>query len=127
MSAASRPPSSLDRPLTRRGCLVGTLIWLAVMVLPLAALLLALRGEVTWRRGEFTEDRVWVVKESNAGGLGWSSARVLSDERPVDGPVCVRTQVRFLLWRGASESLAFCECYVLSRTTGTLETFGSCE
>jgi hypothetical protein len=126
MTAAPRPPSAFDRPLSRSGCLLGGLLWLAVMALPLAALWLAARGEVTWRRGEFTEDRLWLVNESGAQGLGWSSARVASDQRPVDGPVCVRTQVRFLLWKGTSENLAFCECYVVSRAAGGLEAFGSC-
>jgi len=67
-----------------------------------------------------------IVKEAEAGGLGWSSARVTTDQRPLDGPVCVRTRVRFLLWKGTSESLTFCECFVLSRATGGLESSGSC-
>ena len=126
MTACPRLPSPLDRPLSRRGCLAGLLLWACLMTVPLAAVILAVRGEVAWQRGEFVEDRVWIVKEAEAGGLGWSSARVTTDQRPLDGPVCVRTRVRFLLWKGTSESLTFCECFVLSRATGGLEASGSC-
>jgi hypothetical protein len=102
--------------MTRRGCLLGCLVWLVVMTLPLIALLLAVRGELAWRRGDFVEDRVWLVRTDDlpgeeAAGLAYASTRLLPDPNAPAGRVCVRTRVTFLLWRGASESFDYCECY----------------
>jgi hypothetical protein len=111
--------------------LLGGLAWLLVMLLPLAALWLAVRGEVTWRRGELVEDRVWLVRSENVrgqtspGGLALSSSRVISDARAQSGPVCVRTNVRIWLWRVPSETLAYCECY-LPDPGGNLALQGAC-
>ena len=112
--------------MTRRGCVLGLLAWLCVMSLPVVAFLLAMRGELAWRRGEFVEDRLWLVRDPQANGLAYSASRIVSDQRPVDGPVCVRTQVTFLLWQGRSEALGFCECFGLSPLTGTYEPAGEC-
>ena len=132
MSAvAARRPGAGDKPLTRRGCVLGVSIWLALMLLPVCALLLALRGEVAWRRGEFVEDRLWLVQSdtrsgnSAAAGLAYSMTRIVSDQRPVDGPVCLRTRVFFLLWRGASERLTYCECHA-PRAAGDFDFMGEC-
>jgi hypothetical protein len=100
--------------MTRRGCVVGCLIWLVVMILPLFAVILAIRGELSWRRGEFVEDRIWIVRTDDApgeeaAGLAYSSTRLVGGAP--EGQVCVRTRIRFFLWRGASESFEYCECY----------------
>lgn len=106
--------------MTWRGCLLGGLLWLVVMLLPLAALWLAMRGEVAWRRGELVEDRVWIVQSENSrgqsspGGVAYSRSRIISDARAQAGPVCVRTQVRFWLWRAPGEAVEYCECYAAS-------------
>ncbi len=114
--APARPPRAGDRPMTRRGCVLGVAAWLVVMSLPLCALLLAVRGELAWRRGDFAEDRVWVVRQAggagpdSAAGLAYSRTRVAGRPSP-GGDLCTRTQVYFLLWRGQSETVAYCECY----------------
>jgi hypothetical protein len=106
-----------SRPMSRTGCVVSVLVWLCVMTVPFLALLLAMRGELTWRRGEFVEDRLWLVNaetgigRGSASGIGYSASRVISDDRAADGPVCARTSVYFFLWQGKSESVSFCECY----------------
>jgi len=119
--------------MTWRGCLLASGLWLIVMTLPCCALVLAVRQEVTWRRGDFVEDRLWIVRgEAGPGrqavsGLGYSAARVISDQRPADGPVCVRTRVYFLLWRGQSERVEFCECFTPRPAPGGgFEASGSC-
>ncbi len=102
--------------MTRRGCALGCLAWLLVMTLPLLALILAVRGELAWQRGDFVEDRLWLVRTDDvpgeeAAGLAYSSTRLVRDPAAPAGRVCVRTRVTFLLWRGNSESFGYCECY----------------
>ena len=115
--------------MSRLGCLLGFLAWLFVMTVPLLGFMLAVRGEFTWRRSEFVEDRVWLISAENSSGdergLGYSAARVVSDQTAADGPICVRTRVNFLLWRGRSEHLEFCDCYLRS-VNGGYEPNGSC-
>ena len=108
--------------MTRSGCLLGVVGWLLIMTLPLCALVFAARGEFSWQRGAFVEDRLWLVNQPDspgqegASGLAYSATRVASREASEAGPerVCVRTNVVFFLWRGQSEALNFCECYLAS-------------
>jgi len=117
--------------MSRAGCVAGVLVWLCVMTVPFMALLLAIRGELTLRRGDFVEDRLWLVNAETgvgkgiASGIGYSTTRVVSDQTAADGPVCVRTNVYFLLWQGQSESVTFCECYVTTEGGGYASQ-GSC-
>lgn len=108
--------------LRRAGYSGGCLVWLTVMCLPLAAFVLAVNGEMTWARGEFVNDRLWLIREAEQEGLGYSSARVVLNQEPVDGPICVRTRVTFLLWKGSGEAAEYCECY----TAGRHEPAGEC-
>ena len=118
-----------SKPLSRLGCWLGCFTWLFVLIAPLLAFMLAVRGELTWRRGEFVEDRLWLITAASASGdergLGYSAARILSDQTASGGPLCVRTRVSFLLWRGKSEQVEFCECYTRS-ASGAYEANGSC-
>ncbi|MEK7278413.1 MAG: hypothetical protein AAB427_13770 [Chloroflexota bacterium] len=95
------------------GYILGFLLWLVVMLAPCAAITLALRGEINWQRNEYDGDRVWLIQERDQRGLGYSAVRLVGDERPTDGPVCVQTTVRFLLWEGSAEGqdTEYCECY----------------
>ncbi len=110
--------------LRRAGYSGGCLLWLFVMCLPLAAFVLAVNGELSWERGEFARDRLWLVRETEQEGLGYAAARVISNEEAVDGPICVRTRVYFLLWKGSADegNVAYCECY----TAGLHELAGEC-
>jgi len=101
------------------------------MTAPLFALVLAVKGELTWRRGDLVEDRVWLVNnraepgQDEAHGIAYSSARLLSNPAPANGPVCVRTHVYFWLWQGHSENVAYCDCYT-SAPGGGYTSNGSC-
>lgn len=80
------------------------------MALPVLALLLAMRGDLSWHRGEYVHDRIWLVTESNERGLGWASTRLNSKAHET---VCLSTTVRFWLWKGNSPAFGthYCECY----------------
>ena len=113
---------SADRPVSRRSCLVAVSLWLCFAIGPCFAIALAMRGELSWKRGNFVEDRVWIVNEAEASGLAYSSARVIS--APTDGQVCARTRVYFLLWKGQGENTTYCECY--RPAPGGYESTGKC-
>jgi hypothetical protein len=119
--------------MSRAGCAAWALVWLCVMTVPFLALLLAMRGELTWRRGGFVEDRLWLVNaetgvgNGSASGIGYSATRVVSDQIAADGRLCVRTNVYFLLWKGKSEGVTYCECYVKRPAEGgSYESDGNC-
>lgn len=111
------------RPVSRGCCLSGVLGLVLLAIAPCLLFVFVSTGELRWQRGDFVEDRLWLVQESDAAGLGYSSARLLP--RTPNGPICVRTRVIFLLWQGASENLTYCECYAPS-ANGQYEYTGSC-
>ena len=122
-----------QKPMTRRGCLLGVMAWLLIMALPLCALVFAMRGEMGWQRGPFVEDRIWLVNlegapgQETASGLAYSATRLSAQPsaRPTD--ICVKTSVYFLLWRGQSESLSYCECYQPNpAASGGYDPLGAC-
>ena len=118
--------------MTRRGCLFGVLAWALVMSLPICVLLVALRGEVGWQRGPFTDDRLWVVyaDEGSRGlrpsGIAYAATRVVTGRTAQDEPVCVTTRVQFWMWRGENEAVTYCECYT-PLAGGAYEAAGACE
>ena len=103
--------------MTRRGCMLGVALWLLIISLPFCAVLFAIRGEVSWRRGPIVEDRLWLVNlngapgEESASGLAYSATRLVSNPAAVEGRVCARTHVYFWLWRGRGDAADYCECY----------------
>ena len=122
----------MNKPMTRRGCWLGVLIWAVVMALPACGLWLAVQGQVAWERGPFTEDRLWLVRTDTDGrgervsGLAYGAMRISSGRPDSDAPVCVTTRVYFFLWRGESERVSYCECYAPTEGGG-YEAAGVCE
>jgi hypothetical protein len=119
----SQTVSADRRPVSRGCCLAGVLGLVILAIAPCLVFSLVSTGELDWKRGEFVEDRLWLVQEPDAAGLGYSSARIIS--RQADGPICVRTNVIFVLWQGASENLDYCECYA-PNASGHYDYTGSC-
>lgn len=111
------------RPVSRGCCLAGVLGLVILAIAPCLLFTLVSTGELHWQRGEFVEDRVWLVQEPDAAGLGYSSTRITT--REAQGQVCVRTNVTFLLWQGTSENLNYCECYA-PNTQGQYDYTGRC-
>jgi hypothetical protein len=120
---AARPTVDMNRPVSGVSCLMAAAVWLFFAIAPCLAIALAMRGELVWSRGEFVEDRVWVVNEPEAAGLGYSAARLVRSQAA--GAPCVRTHVYFLLWKGASETTEYCECYTQA-ADGSYELTGGC-
>lgn len=98
------------RPLRRTGCILGLLIWFAILLLPCFLIVLAVQGEITLTTGSAPgqQTRLWLVSEPDERGLAVSSAAVT--ERGSNA-LCVETSVRFYLWAGQAEPSLYCECY----------------
>jgi len=118
--------------MTRRGCLVGLVLWLLIVTVPFCVVLFAIRGEFTWHRGPIVEDRLWLVNlngaagEESASGLAYSSTRLVGSPTPT-GRVCAQTHVVFLLWRGQSAPADYCECYQpRPGSPGSYDPVGAC-
>ena len=131
--SSARPRTAADKPITRRGCLMGLAAWLLIITVPFCVVLFAIRGEVAWHRGPIVEDRLWLVNlngavgDESAGGLAYSSTRLVANPAAADGRVCARTHVIFLLWRGNSQPSDYCECYQpRPAPLGGFDSLGSC-
>ena len=117
--------------MTRRGCLAGLLVWLVVITVPFCLILFAIRGDVSWRRGVLTQDRLWLVAaepgQGSAAGVAYSATRLVASPAEPQGAVCARTTVYFFLWRGQSETISYCECYQPRTAPETgIDLIGSC-
>lgn len=112
---------TLKRLLRGPGYFVLLVLWLLVMSLPCFAFALAARGELGWRRGEHTSDRLWLIQERDQKGLGYQAERRI--QNGAAGAVCVRNTVSFLLWEGSAqeENAAYCECYAADGTASGME------
>lgn len=107
------------------GCLVSLLAGLIGALIVFQTIKLAAQGEIRLGGGELTPNRIWVVREGDIQGLGWSTGRVVAGSR--SGPrVCVRTKVSFLLWRadGPAQPADFCDCF--QRSGGGWQPAGAC-
>lgn len=88
--------------------LLSILVWLFVMSLPLAAFLIATRGEIQLGGDTNSNIRIFLVQESEAQGLGLEWSRQHGD---TEG--CAKTTVRYLLWEGSEpgQGVEYCRCY----------------
>lgn len=126
-SAPDPPPANAGRQgiTPAFGCILSVLIGGGGMLVFIAAMTLALRGELTFARGTPGEIRLWSIAEPEDQGLGISTARRVSLSE--DGKrECDIRQVRFLLWRSETPAPAtsYCECY--ARTSQGWESLGAC-
>lgn len=106
------------KPLRYVGYALLLLLWLIAMLSPCFAIALASRGEISWQRSEHDGDRIWLIQERDQKGIGYHAERVISDQRPTDGPLCVKSTIRFFLWEGSAEgqNAEYCECYASDGT-----------
>jgi hypothetical protein len=121
-------PAEMSKPMpfsARTGCLIASMTGLVLIVLCLASAQLLARGEIVWEQGELRQNRVWLLREVEAQGLGYSHMRIVSGSERA-GQACVRTTVEFLLWSGGQGEAGsmYCECFRLE--TGGWRAAGEC-
>lgn len=102
------------------GCFISLITGaLAVMVF-FFVLTLAKQGEVSFKRGELGEIRIWLIRQGENRGLGLSSTRIVHGSERA-GEACVETKVQFLLWKSGEgiQNTNYCECYRLQGESWT--------
>lgn len=106
------PPQKAGLPRSeialRTAIVLATLLVFALIGL---MFVVAIRGEVTWQRGELAGDRLFLIMERRQRGLGWEHVGSTGQAPATGGQVCTRTTVRYYLWEGQGENITYCECY----------------
>lgn len=100
--------------------LLMILIWLFLISLPLFAFSLAARNQFQWGTPESSHIRLFLIQERDAEGIGLEITRSVTTD-----PVCLATTVRYVMWAGSADDVAFCQCsdnesgYMLPAVPGT--------
>lgn len=92
------------------------LIWLAIMILPALAFILARNGQFQIGRADDRHWRVFLIQEAETEGLGLErSSRVPPPDNAGEPARCLRTTVGYWLWSGeasnADYTTAYCQCF----------------
>lgn len=97
-------------PLRRIGCGLLLVIWFSILLLPCFLIVLAVQQEIVVSQGGAPGQqlRLWLISEADERGLGISTASV---RQTSPNALCVQTNVRFLMWSGHDDPLAYCDCY----------------
>lgn len=108
------------------GCLLSIGIGLLAAFIVFQGLKLVRQGELSLGGGELTPRRVWLVSGPDNAGLAYESSAVTRGSR-ADDSVCVRTKVRFFLWRSddSARPASYCECF--ERQGDDWLSVGACE
>lgn len=94
----------------RFGCILGTLLWFIVLLLPCVGFYLAVRGEIVWERSRFSSDRLWLIREPGQTGVALANMQPMGATDAEE--VCTRTYVTIWLWsQGSFEQIGYCDCY----------------
>ncbi len=108
------------------GCLFTVFLGLVGAILLAQLFQFIIQGEKIFGAGDLEETRVWIVRQTDSGGFGFSRSRVVSTE--ADGQqVCIQTDIDFLLWNsaGSEPSVSYCECH--QRNGSEWQRIGACE
>jgi hypothetical protein len=95
--------------LRRLGCILATVLWFAILLLPCVGFYLAIQGEITWERSRFSNDRLWLVRDERQMGIALSDTQPMGSTDAAE--VCTRTYVTIWLWsEGTFERIGYCNC-----------------
>jgi hypothetical protein len=108
------------------GCLITVFLGLLGAILLAQLFQFIIQGEKIFGAGDLEETRVWIVRQTDAGGFGFSRSRVISTDAGGDR-VCVQTDIDFLLWNSddSEPSVSYCECH--QRNGSEWQSIGACE
>ncbi len=90
--------------------LLVLLVWLALMLLPALAFVLARNGQVQVGDSDGRHWRLFLVQDADAEGLGLEVARPVAPSLDAPGATCLRTNVGYWLWTGEGQDVAYCQC-----------------
>ena len=108
------------------GCLITVLLGLLGAIILVQLFQFIIQGEKFFGEGDLEQTRVWIVRQTDGEGFGFSRSRVISTETVRD-QICVQTDIDFLLWNsdGSEPSASYCEC--LQRNGSEWQPVGACE
>jgi len=108
------------------GCLITVFLGLLGAILLAQLFQFIIQGEKIFNAGDLEETRIWLVRQTDAGGFGFSRSRVISTDAGGDR-ACVQTDIDFLLWNsdGPEPRISYCEC--LQRNGSEWQPIDACE
>jgi hypothetical protein len=80
--------------------------WLALMLVPAVAFVLATKNQIQVGSVPAQYVRLFLISEPDAQGIGLESASWADDTEQ-----CVQTAVSFLMWEGQSDAVIHCQCF----------------
>lgn len=96
--------------LRRLGCGFALAVWFVLMLWPCVLITVLIEGEfvvgLSDRPGH--EVRMFNVESEDSRGFGFSVAEIAEE---TDDLLCVKTYVRYVIWRGENEPVDYCRCY----------------
>lgn len=108
--------------LRRLAYLLIVLLWLIVMALPIAAFLLAARGELMIGAEQGSHLRLFMINSDEAEGIGIQ--RVQKAKSAED---CFEGSIRYLLWEGQNGRLNTDYCSCVDPQTGYADPSRQCD
>ena len=91
--------------------LLFVLFWLALILMPTAAFILARNGQIQIGRSEGRHWRLFLVQEADMEGLGLERGRPVAP--PGDAPAtegCLQTRIAYWMWAGDGPPAMYCQC-----------------
>lgn len=91
--------------------LLFVLFWLAVILTPTLAFVLARNGQIQVGRTEERHWRVFLLQDADTEGLGLERSRPVAPPPGAPSSVrCLRTTVDYWLWSGVGFAADYCQC-----------------
>lgn len=91
--------------------LLFVLFWLALILTPTAAFILARNGQMQIGRSEGRHWRLFLVQGDESEGLGLERGRPVAP--PGDAPAtvgCLQTRISYWMWAGEGQPTVYCQC-----------------
>ncbi len=92
--------------LRRLGCLLLVIGWLAIMLIPAVAFVLATRDQIQVGSAPAQYTRLFLISEPDTQGIGLERARWADESQR-----CVQTTVSYLMWEGQGNGVLHCQCF----------------
>lgn len=91
--------------------LLFVLFWLALLLMPTLAFVLARNVQVQIGQTEGRHWRLFMLQQADIEGLGLERARIVP--APDDAPEsiqCTQTTIDYWMWAGEGQAATFCQC-----------------
>lgn len=95
------------------------LFWLALILTPSLAFVLARNGQIQIGASEGRHWRLFMVQQADAEGVGLERGRPVSPpDDASDSAACLQTTISYWMWAGEGQGTRYCQC--VDSVTGDL-------